>query len=127
MAGFTFKEVARFQKGNKKVKGSKRDKLVKKPNGAVVYEVWGNEIARLSKNGRSLKVTDADYKTNLTKDRLNKVIPSSKFISQSKFVWRVRRPNTKGEGRLWKGTERFSVGRFTRKATGTKRKVRRRK
>jgi hypothetical protein len=93
MAGFTLGNMWDFNqsKATKKKAGLRkseysRDELSKEDD-HVVYRVWGNEIARLNPKKNTLRVTDANYRSKLTKDRLNTVLPHQAKVTQKKKEW----------------------------------------
>ena len=97
MAGYTIGQMNRFYHSGKKVTSRKalsgvRDALVRKGEN-VVYYVWGNRIATYNVMGRTLTVSSAGWETDLTKNRLNQVLPSGYYITQKKFIWYMKYPN----------------------------------
>lgn len=58
-------------KGNKKA--FPRDKIITTTN-TTHYLLWNNTIAVLNKNQNTLFITDCDYQTKLTYNRLNKIL-----------------------------------------------------
>jgi len=101
---FTLEEMKRFAQGKtkpskvkvdvhgydvgRKTVRQRRDLLIKRGK-KVHYLVWGNRIATYNDKTKKVSISSAGWETNLTKDRLNRVIPSGQII-QEKFVWKVK-------------------------------------
>lgn len=90
MAGVTLAKMMQFVKSGKKITTRKqlsqvRDALVRQ-GPKVLYYVWGNRIATMNLRSRTLSVSSAGWETNLTKDRLNKILPKG-YIFQKRFKW----------------------------------------
>ena len=103
MAGFTLNDMKKFAKSGKAKKGTQRDRLYRgregneKDSNIVLYRVWDNLIAVYNYKTKQLTIKDAGYRTNLTKDRLNGVIPRGKGkIAQKKFKWYIGKQEWKG-------------------------------
>ena len=77
-----------FKKSNTEVHNS--------PNGDTTMLLHDNEIAILSPEGE-LRVTNAGWKTNTTKERLNGLL--GVIINQKNFVWHL---NGEAWGGEWK-------------------------
>jgi len=77
----------------RKTRNQRRDVLVKRGK-KVDYYVWGNKIAHYNDKSKKVSISSAGWETNLTKDRLNRVIPKG-YIVQEKFVWKIQTPKGK--------------------------------
>lgn len=115
MAGFTLKDMYQFSWGNKEVKkaGLKdgqrvRDMLRKGKKGVIHYDVWGNTVATLNPKKQILKVSDAGWRTKLTKDRLNQVLTTNR-ISQKKGEWFLNTHT--GKAIKFRGSAKFKLKR----------------
>jgi hypothetical protein len=92
MAGFTLAQLKQFKKvmmrqGSMTSNSGPRDFVVKDIKGNVAYYIWGNMIARLSASGKTLMLSDAGWRTKLTKDRLNQLLKGYGSISQRNNKW----------------------------------------
>ena len=98
MAGYTLQQMKNFSIGKKKSTTRRdlsnvRDALVNK-QGKTHYYVWGNRIATLSPKTDRLNISDAGWRSKLTKQRLNKVLPDNEgHIAQRKGEWFLDRNN----------------------------------
>lgn len=109
MAGYSFAAMVRFLRSNKRSTTRRplrnvRDALVRSGSN-VLYYVWGNRIATLIPKKRVLVLTSAGWETDLTKNRLNQILPKG-YISQRKFMWYY---NINGKSIKWSGTIRLKV------------------
>ena len=117
MAGFRLGEMYSFSKGKRassrrglRRDGVSRDELYKEKGGKVVYAVWGHPVAVLNPKKKTVWISSAGYHTNLTKNRLNKVIPAG-HIYQKNYSWYYATP--KGKGLPFKNGMKFKArGRY---------------
>lgn len=108
MAGYSLGHLWRFAESPKerirsglRMNGVVRDELRKGSKGKVYYDVWGNTIGVLDTKNRKLWVSNAGWKTKLSKDRINKLIVQGGVV-QRKGEWYYQTP----KGRLVPFTER---------------------
>lgn len=87
MAGYTLGEMFRFTPSNRNSTKTVRDRLERKGY-KITYNVWGNPIAILNTKHKTLTTSSAGWETNLTKNRLNKIIPFG-TIRQRKGKWNL--------------------------------------
>lgn len=90
-AGYGLEDIRRFMWSDKKSTtrqepGRVRDSLYKDKH-SITYQVWGNPIARYNAKKNRLTISDAGYRTQLTKNRLNKVLGGYGNISQKRGEW----------------------------------------
>ena len=115
MAGYTLSDIRRFaasgrMRTTRKPLRDVRDALVRGKHGKVHYFVWGNRVSTYNPRTGHLSVSSAGWETNLTKNRLNKVLPKG-HITQKKFSWYYK---TNGKTIPFKGRLRLNVGKNSR-------------
>lgn len=95
-----YSHIDSYSKANKSLGDSRskvignNTKLVRK-GGDIAVELHGNEIIRFLENKRVAVLRDGGYRSNTTKDRLNRYTPSDFSVFQRDYEWYAKRGDEK--------------------------------
>jgi hypothetical protein len=85
--GFELSDMIAFWKSPRIIKKSGKNDRLEKNRGGVTYYLFDQEIAHYDPDKKTIRLTDAGWRTHTTKDRLNKLLGRIGGITQKQHQW----------------------------------------